>query len=93
MNWTPHLVLLAAITLCILGLAVYRRRVARGEDDTLHVLEGDQRYIPEQVKLASRLDVLDKWGKILTVVAVLYALILAAIYGYSLFSSNEIRMG
>lgn len=89
----PHLMLWAFITLTVIALALYRKRVTRGEDDTLHVLDGDQRYVAGQAKLATRVEVIDKWGKILTVVAIVYALAVASVYVYNLFSSNEIRMG
>ena len=93
MNLMPHLVLWTALTLVVIGLAVYRKRVTRGEDGTIHVLESDQRYVPDQARLATRLDGIDKWGKLLTVIALLYGLAVAAIYIYTMFSSTEIRMG
>jgi hypothetical protein len=93
MNLIPFVVLWSALALIVLILAVYRRRITRGEDDTIHVLEGDQRYVVDQAKLATKLEVIDKWGKIATVVTIVYGLILVAIYTYSLFTSNEIRMG
>ncbi|MCW5977709.1 MAG: hypothetical protein KIT09_06510 [Bryobacteraceae bacterium] len=93
MNLLPHLIILAVITLIVAFLALYRNRVTRGEDDTIHVLDGDQRYVADQAKLAQRVAVIDRWGKILTVIAVVYAVALAGLYMYSLFSSNEIRMG
>ena len=45
MNLMPHLILWAVITLIVVCLALYRKRITRGEDDTIHVLDGDQRYV------------------------------------------------
>ena len=36
----------------------------------------------QQVGLSQRLDHIDKWGKILTIIAVVYGLILASVYFY-----------
>ncbi len=56
--------------------------VASKEDDNLHVMSGPN---PEQVLIAAKLDVIDKWGKVLTVITVLLGLIIAGLYVYSTF--------
>jgi hypothetical protein len=71
---------LAVVTL---GLAVYRWLMTARERDVLHLGPGEEREIPEQVELAQKLVVIDKWGKILTVVTVLIGLLLAGGYLYT----------
>jgi hypothetical protein len=71
-----------AITSAVIGLAVYRKLVARDEDDYLHVGDADQARTLKQAALATRLDAVDKWGKTLTIVAVGLGAILAGVSIY-----------
>jgi hypothetical protein len=81
-NLIPFAALWAILALVVVTLIVIRRRIALGEDDTLHVMEGDAARIPHQRELAQRLEVVDRWGKSLTIAAVIYGLILAALWVY-----------
>jgi hypothetical protein len=65
------------LALAVIVLLVWRKMVASKEDDQLHVLHG---AVTDQVSVASKLDAIDKWGKILTVVAVVLGLLIAAAY-------------
>jgi hypothetical protein len=66
----------------VIGLAVYRKLVARHEDDFLHVNEGDKALVVQQAAIAGRLDAVDKWGKALTVIAIALGAVLAGITVY-----------
>ncbi len=82
-----------AVLLAVVGiLALYRKLVANNEDDQLHVLDGDAQLIPKQIALANRLDMVDKWGKMLTVVAVVYAILLGGIYAFQLWQQSSLKM-
>ena len=61
----------------VLTLFLWRQAVARTEDDSLHVMHGT---ITSQTTLSQKLDVIDKWGKILTVVTVVLGLLIAVAY-------------
>jgi len=67
-----------AIASVVFGLAVYRKLVARNEDDILHVRDSEAGKIAQQSMMASRLDRVDKWGKALTVLAFVLGVFLAA---------------
>jgi hypothetical protein len=83
-NLLPYAIFWGALTTAVLGMIFYRRLVARNEDDSLH-LEGN---IPaSQAALAHRLESIDRWGKTLTVVVVVYALALAGIYLYQVWNN------
>ena len=77
-----------AIASVVVGLAVYRKLIARFEDDSLHVSEGDASRIAQQSFVAHRLDVVDKWGKALTVVALVLGVVLFSIYIYGVWLSS-----
>jgi len=76
------IVMWLAITSAVIGLAVYRKLVARNEDDYLHVGDRDRARVLKQAAVSMRLDAVDKWGKTLTVVAVALGAILAAVSIY-----------
>jgi membrane protein YdbS with pleckstrin-like domain len=65
------------LALGVLTLFLWRQAVARTEDDSLHVMHGT---ITTQTTLSQKLDVIDKWGKILTVVTVVLGLLIAVAY-------------
>jgi ABC-type transport system involved in cytochrome c biogenesis permease subunit len=77
----PLLILWVLLALTVLALFVWRKLVTRDEDDNLHVLDGgaDQKTAA-QIAVAQKLDVIDKWGKIFTVIALVFGLILGVAY-------------
>lgn len=76
------LMILIAMTAVILLLAVYRKVVARNEDDLVHLAEGSDPLIANQKKTEHSLSTIDRVGKILTAATVLYGVALAANYLY-----------
>jgi hypothetical protein len=82
LNLFPFAVLWAIMALAVLTLIVIRRRIASGEDDSLHVMEGAARMIPHQQEIAHKLEVIDRWGKSLTVLTLVFGLIVGALWVY-----------
>lgn len=80
MNLIPWVVSWAVLATAVLVLAFYRRAVANKEDDYLHV---DAAVAAQQTALAKRLEQIDKWGKILTVIAALFGLLVIALFMYN----------
>ena len=85
-NFMPFLVFWVALALVVLALFLWRQMVSRGEDDSLHVMHGT---LTEQTSIAQKLDVIDKWGKIVTVITVIFGLLLAAAFVYGQFSGRS----
>lgn len=77
-----------AITCAVIGLAVYRKLISRHEDDSIHVSDADGRRIAQQSFVAERLEMVDKWGKGLTVIAAVYGAVLFTIYIYGVWMSS-----
>ena len=86
MNLFPLLVVWVVLALGVLALFLWRQAVARGEDDSLHVMHG---ALTQQTSMAQKLDVIDKWGKIMTVITVVLGLLIAAAYVYGQFSGRS----
>ena len=89
MSLTPYVILWAVLGIAVLALALYRKLVMlHQEDELVHLAAGEERMIPHQVALAHKMDVVDKWGKTLTVVTAAVGLLIAAAYLYSQFQRN-----
>jgi len=80
MNLIPLVVSWALLATAVLVLAFYRRVVANKEDDYVHV-END--VTAQQIAIAKKLEAIDKWGKILTIVAAAFGLIIIALFMYN----------
>lgn len=93
LNLFPFAVLWAIMAIAVLALIVIRKRISAGEDDTLHVMEGDARMIPQQQEIAHKLAVVDRWGKSLTIVTLVFGLIVGALWVYQGFVSASNYMG
>ena len=87
-NPIPYLAIWSVLALAIIVLLVMRKVVAAKEDDQLHVLHGTTSEDTVQTVVAAKLDVIDKWGKILTVIAVVSGLVIGALYVISTFTSR-----
>jgi hypothetical protein len=81
-NLVPFVVLWALMAAAVLALVVWRKVVASKEDDNIHVLDGGSASISQQTVVAQKLDQIDKWGKTLTVITVVFGLVLAAAFVY-----------
>jgi membrane protein YdbS with pleckstrin-like domain len=82
MSLLPLLIVWVVLALGVLTLFLWRQAVARSEDDSLHVMHGT---ITSQTSLSQKLDVIDKWGKLLTVITVVLGLVIAIAYVYLQF--------
>ena len=81
MSLMPFLVIWIMLASAVLALLGWRRAVSQNEDDSIHVLHADT-ATAQQVATASKLEMIDKWGKLLTIITVVFGLILGSIYVY-----------
>ena len=93
MTFTPFTVLWVLLALVVLGLIAYRRVVSSHEDETIHLGHGSEAVPAQQAAIADKLDVIDRWGKLLTVIALAYGIALLAIYTFQTWLSPTSRMG
>lgn len=91
-----HLVLYltigAVMAVTVGSLAIYRRRLARTEFDTLHISDTGGDLIPGQEQLAHRIEVIDRWGMSLTIVLVVYALAIGSVYLYQVWQATSTNL-
>jgi hypothetical protein len=83
-NLLPFAVFWGVLAIAVVFLIFYRKAVASHEDDSLH-LEGGASM--QQMSMAHRLALIDRWGKTLTVLVMVYGIALAAIYLYQVWNN------
>jgi len=89
MNIVPFLILWVLLALTVLLLFIWRKTVSSKEDDNLHVLDGASvEKSAAQIEIAQKLDLIDKWGKIATIVTVVYGVILGALFVWQSWIQN-----
>ncbi len=80
MNLIPYIAIWSVFGLAVLALALYRKVLTfHGDDEFVHLAAGEQQLIPRQVARAHRLDVIDRWGKILTIFTAAFGLLIVAV--------------
>jgi len=77
---TPIVMIWVVLGVATLGLALYRKFATMNEEDLVHLADGEERHIPEQVALAAKLQAIDRWGKILTVVTLALGIAIGTAY-------------
>ena len=89
MNLIPYIVLWSGLAVAVLGLALYRKlQTIHGDDEFVHLAEGEEKMIPHQVALGNKLDFIDRWGKILTVCCVVFGILIAAVFLYQAWQAS-----
>ena len=78
-----------ALALVVLILAAYRSQLGRQEDDQIHMTDFEAGAVPHQAAVAHKIDVIETWGKLLTVVLVVYGLVLGCYYFYTLWAAQQ----
>jgi len=63
-------------------MAGYRKVIASREDDLVHLGEGDASLINTQRNIATRLEWIDEWGKLLTIFTLAFGSIIGFVYLY-----------
>lgn len=86
MNIMPLAVGWAVLASVVAGLAFYRRIVTRNEDDYLHV---DAAATAQQQAMAKKLESIDKWGKLLTIVAGIWGMLLVGLILYNQWTQGS----
>jgi len=74
----------AVLGVVTLALALYRKILAMREDPYVHIDEGEQRMIPNQVAGFRKIGAVDRWGVTLTIITAIFGLGLAAAYLYQI---------
>ena len=93
MNFVPFLVLWGLLAVSVLALFVWRKAIASGEDDNLHVMDGGSvEKSAAQAVMAHKLEIIDRWGKVMTVVTIVYGLVLGGVYAWQSWVQNS-RIG
>ena len=88
MNYIPYIVVWVVLGIIVIVLAISRMRLAKREDKTLDILEGESEA-GQQIEMTKKIAKIDWWGQVLTIVLVLYGIILAGIYIYQAWQQSS----
>lgn len=80
LNLYPFFAVWVVLAAAVLFLLAWRRSIASHEDDALHI--GNPGAVATQIAVTHKLEKIDRWGKMLTIIAVVYGLIIGSIYMY-----------
>jgi len=89
MRLFPFLIGWLAVLVVWLVLWVWRRSLGRQEDESIHVLDSEVGQIAQQVEVGQKLDKLDWWVKIVSIVLVVYGVALAGLYVYAAWDASS----
>jgi len=88
LNLFPFLILFFVLAAIVLAMIVWRRTVATHEDNFVHVMS-ESPAVTEQANVAHKLEQIDKWGKLLTAVTVIYGLAIFGLYMWQTWVRNS----
>ena len=89
---TSFWIIWGLFALVVLGLFLFRQKIAANENDSVRLAVGEESAIVTQQEIGRKLEVIDKWGKILTVVAGVFFLILFAVQIYALWTASNVAI-
>ena len=84
-----ELTILAALIAVVIALALYRFFIGKDQDFHIHMTAGEAQEVGKQSTVASRLSWVDKWGKSLTVVTLIYFLALLMLILYKSWQQSQ----
>ena len=88
MNYIPYIAVWVVLGIVVVVLAISRMRLAKREDKTLDILEGESEA-GQQIEMTKKISKIDRWGQVLTIVLALYGIILAGIYIYQAWQQGS----
>ncbi len=88
-KFLPYAIAWVVLLVVVVILAIVRSKVASEEDDTIKLSDGEVAAISSQVQVAKKLSTIEAAGKWLTVLLVVSGLIMAGLYGWALFTSQD----
>jgi hypothetical protein len=91
-NLLPYLIVWIVLAVTVIALLLYHMLVGHQEDETMKFgidVQESVAVAQHQAVLEHKLAITDKWGKILTVITVVYGLALAALYIYQTWEQGS----
>lgn len=88
MNFTIVFWLWGVMAAIVLLTALYRKRLAKQEDNILHLHDGEGEVVKHQASVAHRLEIIDRFGKTATALAFAGGVVIAAFYMYQTWVQN-----
>lgn len=87
-NIIPMTIPWVILTIVVIALAFYKKSLDSHVDEHLHIDAQEDRMVQAQVAQAKRSEMVEMWGKILTVVVFLYGLGIVGMIAYHQWQIN-----
>lgn len=91
-NFLPYLIVWIMLAVTVTALFLYHMLVGHQEDETMKFgldVQEPVAVAQQQTVLEHKLAITDKWGKILTVITVVYGVALAVLYVYQTWEQGS----
>jgi uncharacterized membrane protein len=88
MNLMALVVIWAVLATIVIALAIYRAIVSGRVDEMIHVHDAEASMISRQTMIAKKLEVIDRRGKLLTVITVIFGIAILAAYIYEVWQRS-----
>lgn len=88
-SWAIYVCTWTVFAVGVIALALYRKYLARGEYDVLHIRDAESPLIAGQATFARRLETIDHWGKLLTTIAIGYGLMICGAFLYQIWQQSN----
>jgi hypothetical protein len=83
MKLIPFIAIWSVCGLAVLAIALYRKVLTfHGDDEFIHLADGEERLTPQQVARGHKLDLIDHWEKSLVLFTVTLGVVIAAVVLY-----------
>lgn len=86
----PFIVMWSVLAVAVVGLIAWRKTLTGHYDNTLRLL--DVGAVSQQAVMTHKIEVIDKWGKILTAITVISGLVLGSLFAYQIWAHNIATM-
>jgi pyruvate/2-oxoglutarate dehydrogenase complex dihydrolipoamide dehydrogenase (E3) component len=84
----PFAIAWAMLGCVVVVLALMRRAITAEEDDSVHLNADVNAAAGQQLETAKKLEVIDRWGKGLTIALAASGLVLAVFYGIAIWNAS-----
>jgi|GEM_PF-1786278 len=88
-KFLPYAIAWVVLLIVVIVLAIVRGKIASKEDDTLKLTDGEAAAISAQEQEAKKISTIERIGKWLTILLIVSGIVLAGLYGWSLFNTSD----
>jgi hypothetical protein len=90
MKLDSYILLWVVMAAVVISLAIYRRVIAGHEDYAIHMKESEALQTVQQASIAKKINKIDFWGEVLTVVTLAAGVVLGSVYLWQVWQDSQV---